>query len=128
MKLTMKAMALAMLMPLMAACGTVDIDEVSMMEIENWPFAKALHQEYVDLAYAEAAEKDWKDANFFAAKAEEIAMADFELPGPQAVEDRDISEDALPDLTGAYAALNEALDSGRRTKPQAAARAQAMFD
>ena len=128
MKRTMKALALAMLLPLMAACSTVDIDKVSSMEIKNWPFAKALHQEYVDLAYTEAAEKDWKDANFFGAKASDVAMSDFEIPGPQALGDREIPEEALADLTSAYAALNAALDSGRRTKPQAAARAQAMFD
>ena len=116
-------------MPIMAACGTVDIDEVSSMEVDkNWPFAKALHQEYIELARAELAETDWADANYFADKAKSVAMADFELPGPQPVGDRDIPEGAIGDLNSAYLMLNKVLDNGRRKKPQAAARAQAMFD
>ncbi len=128
MKKAIKFLSLGLILPVLAACGTVELEEVGELEIASWPFASALHQEYMDLAYAERDESDWDDSNYFGGKALAIAQADFELPGPQAIEERDIPEAALEELTAAHAALTEALLDGRRTKPQAAARAQAMFD
>ncbi len=122
---------LAAMLPLVGACAAVNLDDVSSMEIDSWPFAKALHQEYIDLAYMEAAENDWDDASYFGAKALAAVDASAEgsaLPAPQPLSERDIPAVALGTLANASDSLEAVIDDGRRNKPQAAARAQAMFD
>jgi len=121
----------AVLLPVLGACAYVDLEEIGNMEVQNWEFAQALHQEYVALAKAEADEQDWDDANYFGNKAiaaVEAANEGATVPEPQAVSERDLPGYTVADLAGARTYLMMALDEGRRTKPQHAARAQAMFD
>jgi len=131
MKLMKKITTLAALLPLVGACSVIDLDEISMMEVQNWEFAQDLHKEYVDLAKAEAAEHDWDDATYFGNKAVAAADAANEgatIPDPQAIADRELPEHMVNEMAGVRTFLMMALEDGRRTKPQHAARAQAMFD
>lgn len=113
--------------PILAACGTVDLNEVKSMTVTSSPFSKALHMEYIDLAFAEADESDWNDANYFGAKALQVANG-MSLPGPQPVGERDIPSEVQAEISSLYKALINRLDYGRSNKPKEAARAQAMFD
>ena len=131
MKQIFKFAIIAAAFPMVAACSVVNLDDVSEMKVQNWPFAEALHKEYIDLAYTEQSETDWADSNYFGQKALDTAKAaeeGNELPGPQALSEREIPADALADLEAANDSLMAGLADGRRTQPAAAARAQAMFD
>lgn len=101
------------------------------MEVQNWEFAQNLHQEYVALAREEAAEEDWDAATYFGNKAVAAADAANEgatIPDPQAIAELDLPNYSVGELASARTFLMMALEDGRRTKPQHAARAQAMFD
>ncbi|NQV45852.1 MAG: hypothetical protein HQ501_13155, partial [Rhodospirillales bacterium] len=119
------------LLPMVGACAYVDLEEIGSMEVQHWEFAQNLHREYVDLAQAEWDEGDYADAELFGNKA--IAAADAAnegstIPDPQEVSEREIPAGDVDVLSNARASLIEQLDNGRRTMPEHAARAQAMFD
>jgi len=131
MKLIKKNTILAALLPLVGACSVIDLDEISMMEVHNWEFAQVLHQEYLDLAREEAAEQDWDAATYFGNKAVAAANAANEgafVPMPQTIAELDLPNYSVNELASARTFLMMALEDGRRTKPQHAARAQVMFD
>ncbi len=131
MRLIKNLALMAVMLPLVAACAVVDIDEVRNMEVKHWEFAQNLHTEYVNLAQAEADETDWEDANFFANKAIDAANAANEgstIPDPQEIAERELPEDQVDTLINARDVLMEGLADGRRKKPGPAAHAQAMFD
>lgn len=131
MKIVKKIAGIVLTLPILGACATYDMDTVGNMEVNDWPFAKSLHGQYMRIAQDEAMEDDWGDAIFFrdkAAIAAEAANEGAALPDPQMAGDRDIPEDAQGDLSAAYDNLMAALDDGRRTKPTTAAIAQTSYD
>lgn len=129
---SIKNFALMMvLLPMIGACAYVDLEEIGGMEVQHWEFAQNLHREYVDLAQAEWDEEDYADAEYFGNKAIAAANAANEgstIPDPQEVSEREISAGDMDVLSNARSSLMEQLDNGRRTMPDHAARAQAMFD
>jgi len=131
MKFIKKFSAIAVLLPMVGACSVIDLDAIGDMQVDNWPFAQGLHTEYLALARAEAEEQDWDDAEYFGNKAIAAAAAANEgatVPDPQEISERELPEDQVDNLAGARDALMENLMDGRRTKPEHAAKAQAMFD
>ncbi len=131
MRSLIKFAAVAVLLPIVSACAVVDLDEIGGMEVQNWEFAQDLHKEYIMLARTEAAEQDYDDTDYFGNKAlgaVEAANEGASVPEPQELSERDLPDDQVDTLMNAREVLMEALMDGRRTKPAAAARAQAMFD
>ncbi len=129
MRLTPKMWAAGAMILALAGCGTPSsIERVAMMDAGEDAFLAHLHAGYVDLASKEAGFYDWVDAAAFRDKAEAVASGILVLPWDPA--DRGIdSEETMALLAGERAALMAELDSGDRAElPEAAARAQAMFD
>jgi len=86
-----------------------------------------LTEKYKELAAAEAAEMDWKDADWFGNRA--LATAGDYAPEPQPLSERDLVQPHLGELTAARNMLLAAFDEGvKESKPDAAATAQAGFD
>ena len=112
----------------LAGCGTPSsIERVAMMDAGEDAFLAHLNAGYVDLARKEAGFYDWIDAANFRDKAEAAAGA-LVLPWDPADWSID-SEETMALLAGERAALMAELDGGDRAElPEAAARAQTMFD
>lgn len=110
----------------LSACAQLYKD--GMMATGSGPaFNDALLAHYQKLAKAEAAEHDWVDADFFGQRA--LMTASGDVPGPQALEERNLAEPHAGMLAEARSALMAALDGGaRESDPEAAAMAQAGFD
>jgi OmpA-OmpF porin, OOP family len=131
MKMIKKLVGIVVTLPVLAACATYDMDTVGNMEVGSWPFAQALHGQYMRIANDEAAEDDWTDALYFRDKALVAVQAANEgasLPAPQMVSERDVPADTVDDLNAAYDSLVAALVDGGRKKPTAAAIAQTSYD
>ena len=112
---------------LSACAGTYDIDAVKNAPSMGNAFQKGLHHQYALLAVMERDESDWADAEFFSSRAQTASMG--KSFGPQNMNARDIPSDKMRALSKARARLMRALDNGgAKVLPQAAARAQAMFD
>ena len=112
---------------LVAACSSIDLDSTRMMQLQGDNFQKALFKEYVELAAAEDKEVDAEDAVYFNDRAKMAAAG--KDTGPQAISERKIPAAAMGDLTAARKALTDALAAGAgKSKPNDAAKAQAMFD
>ena len=110
----------------LAGCAAYDFDAVREMEADKSAFLKALHGEYVRLAAAETAERDWADAVYFNNKARRAALGD-DVP-PQEPSERLLSEEAVEELEAARTRLIDAIDARGEKKPALAARAQGSFD
>ncbi len=113
---------------LLTACaGAYDIDAVKNSKSMGNAFQKGLHKEYSALAVMERDESDWADAEFFNSRAQTASMG--KSFGPQNMNEREIPGDKVRALGKSRARLMRALDNGgAKVLPQAAARAQAMFD
>jgi OOP family OmpA-OmpF porin len=123
-------------MLLVSACGfdqftssfTVerDIERARGMQGPT-PFTEALRAEYVDQAQSEYDQADYADGKYHALKAQAAGSGEVILP--TAMEERDIPEEHVAELSAARGELIAALDSNARERvPQEAARAQVMFD
>lgn len=113
---------------LLTACaGSYDIDGVKNAASKGNAFQQGLHKEYSGLAVMERDEADWTDAEFFNSRAQTASMG--KSFGPQNMNERNIPSNATRALSKSRARLMRALDNGGgKVLPQAAARAQAMFD
>jgi len=91
-------------------------------------FTQALTTEYREFALFEADEMyDWPDAGYFARKG--LAAADGEVVLPEELENWDLPEDRISEMSAARQRLVSLLDAGGRDRaPEIAARAQAKFD
>ena len=129
MRLTPKLWAAGAMMLALAGCGTPSsIERVAMMDTGEDAFLAHLHAGYVDLARKEAGYYDWADAANFRDKAEAAVSGVLVLPWDPASWGID-SEETMALIAGERAALMAELDSGDRVElPEAAARAQTMFD
>lgn len=109
-----------------AACSTTD--EVPVAATGGNAFTRALTQEYNTLSDFEAVRMyDWIDAEHFANKA--VLAGKGELVLPDKIENRDLPERAIAELTDGRDRLLVAFDAGARNRlPNEAADAQANFD
>ncbi|MBL27576.1 MAG: hypothetical protein CMM50_08525 [Rhodospirillaceae bacterium] len=107
--------------------GCVDPAAVRAMASPDDPFARALHRNYLDIADRQAEDGSAFAASFFAYKAREAAKGEFVLP--ERLDDWRLGGDAAATLSLARLRLVSALaEKARRTAPEAAARAQVLFD
>ncbi len=128
--------ALAAAAVVLSACAFDDLAasfsverEIDMASSMQGPtgFTEALRSEYTDRAQIEEAEGDFANAKYFARRAQ--AAGGGEVVEPELVENRTLPAGTAGELTSARAGLVSALNAGGRERaPQAAARAQRVFD
>lgn len=113
---------------LLTGCVGYNMDAINSVEPVGSAFTQALTLEYRELANFEYDEmQDYRDADAYAQKG--LLAAAGEVVQPNMLENWNIPEEFLPELTDARGRLVAALDgSARDTFPVEAANAQAMFD
>jgi OOP family OmpA-OmpF porin len=111
----------------LGACSGLGVQEARQAQPTGGAFETALHGEYLALSEAEYAEYDYEDSDVFAANA--VMAAGGTAPQPDMLENREIPEANVEELSKARNRLVAALDaSGRSKAPTSAAHAQGMFD
>ena len=111
---------------ILAGCG-MRLDAARKTEPPAGPFVRELHQGYLALSQIEYDEADYRDSDVFARRV--MTLSQGGMVDPEAIEARPLPEDKVGELAGARQRLVGALDQTARTKvPDAAARAQTMFD
>jgi len=108
--------------------GVRDIENLRGAEPTGDAFTRQLTAEYRQITLFEADEMmDWRDAGRFARKG--LRAADGEVVPPEAIEDWDLPEAYVGEMTSARAELVGLLDASARTKhPTLAGTAQGRFD
>jgi OmpA-OmpF porin, OOP family len=130
MKLVNKVFAIAAVL-LLAGCGNKSASSVEALnkaQAVGSPFTKQLASEYRDFAnYAQKEASDYADALHFARKG--LAAASGVVVMPETLDDWDLSDSNLVEMTKARNDLIDALEAGgRETAPDKAAIAQTRFD
>ena len=121
------ALCAACVLILGACTSAQDVKEAADAKPTGSTFDKNLHKGYVSLATAELKEGDQGDAKYFSMKAKEAASG--KAVAPDDFEIRSIGGPAGKNLKDARVRLVSALGSPKAMeKPQAAAKAQTMFD
>ncbi|WP_119462657.1 OmpA family protein [Rhodospirillaceae bacterium SYSU D60014] len=112
---------------LLAGCAS-PTDEIRGMQPTGVSFTEALATEYRDFALFETDQMyDFGDGRYFAQKG--LAAADGEVVLPESLENWDLPDSAIGDLSAGRTRLVQLLDAnGRTTAPGLAAHAQARFD
>ena len=125
---TLKPHVLALMLGLLAAACSFDIEEARNLSIEGGDFNHELAREYREIALYEADEMyDWPDAALFSRKA--ILASTGQITAPEHIGDWNISEDTEAALSEARSLLVDSLEAGFRDQiPAQAAIAQASFD
>jgi len=120
--------ASALMLGLLVAACSFDIEEARNLSIEGDDFSNELAREYRDIALYEADEMyDWPDAALFSRKA--ILASTGQNPAPENISDWNISKNAETAFSGARSLLIDSLEAGFGDQmPVQAARAQASFD
>jgi OmpA-OmpF porin, OOP family len=112
---------------LLTACQGMETQRAEKVTPTGGQFEQALYGEYLDLSKWEWAQGDYRDADYFARRAQTAAGGQTVLPEMPA--NRRLPSDAVPDITSARARLTNQLSGGAAQKvPAPAARAQAMLD
>jgi len=112
---------------LTTACASYDLEMVKGMPVSGSTFKDSLHREYLKVAYEEDHEDDWKDADYFAAKAT-MAAKGMDV-APQEIGERTIPDANRKELSFARSDLMNALAQMDKVgNLPALARAQAQFD
>ena len=125
---TLKFHISALVLSLLVAACSFDIEEARNISVEGGDFNHELAREYRDIALYEADEMyDWPDAALFSRKA--ILASTGQITAPENIDDWNISEDAEADFSEARTLLVDSLEAGFRDQiPAQAASAQASFD
>jgi OOP family OmpA-OmpF porin len=113
----------------LAGCTTgFNIQSLKDAQPSGDPFNRELVRQYQDITEFEADDMyDWRDADYFARKG--LKAQNGETVLPERLEDWNIPEAHVDELSDARADLMAALNNTARTKaPTAAARAQGRFD
>ena len=112
---------------LLAGCAS-PTDEIRGVQPTGATFTQALATEYRDFALFETDEMyDFGDGRYFARKG--LAAADGEVVLPESLDEWNLPDSAISDLTAGRSRLVQLLDAnGRTTAPELAAHAQARFD
>ncbi len=111
----------------LAACSGLQLDRAQGITPQGSAFDTALYGGYVELSKAEFAEGDFSDSDFFALRA--IQSGTGGGVGPQEIGGRRLPDAMVPELASVRRQLAAVLvDSATQKAPEAAARAQVMFD
>ncbi len=122
-----KLMAAALALVAVAGCSNRYLDDAKSAEARGGAFESALARHYLDLAKSERKQGDVDAATTFARRS--TASAEGQLVLPDDFTNRKIASRDRGDLGSARQRLLAALDgNGRTTAPDAAARAQVLFD
>lgn len=122
-----KLMAAALALVAVAGCSNRYLDDAKSAEARGGAFESALASHYLDLARSERKQGDVDAATTFARRS--TASAEGQLVLPDDFTNRKIASRDRGDLGSARQRLIAALDgNGRTTAPDAAARAQVLFD
>ena len=120
-------MAAALALVTVAGCSNSYVDDAKSAEPRGGAFESALARHYLDLAKSERKQGDVDAATTFARRSS--ASAEGQLVLPDDFTNRKIASSDRGDLGNARQRLLAALDgNGRTTAPDAAARAQVLFD
>jgi len=123
---TLAALGLAVTL---GACSTAsNVDTLNQTGAEGSPFTQTLTEEYRQIAAFERDRMyDWNDATYFADKGLRAAKGD--VVEPESLDDWNLPDDKIDELTEARAGLVGALnDNARRDHPKLAGHAQGRFD
>ena len=111
----------------LGACSGFGLQNARGVQPSGNAFETALHSEYMVQAEGEYAEYDYSRSDLFAERA--VASAGGDAPDPVTLDNWDIPEANVEELSNARERLLSALDASGRTKaPGSAAHAQVMFD
>ena len=123
----------ALLVVGLGACTGTVLEKAQNATPSGDEFTQALYKNYMDRAASEYGEGDYKSSDFFASRALEAASGT--APGPQNPTERHLSDDIAPQAAASYERLQAALNGvgdvkgpGRELAPDAAARAQVMYE
>ncbi len=109
----------------LAACSGLQLDRAQDVAPQGTVFDTALYKGYIELSQAEFAEGDYTDSDFFALRA--IQSGSGGGVTPQEVGERRLPDRMIPELAAARRQLAAVLTASQKA-PEAAARAQVMFD
>ncbi|MCU0894572.1 MAG: hypothetical protein MUD06_09655 [Rhodospirillales bacterium] len=127
MRQELKLMAAAVALVAVAGCSNRYLDDAKSAQPRGDAFEAALASHYLDLARSERKQGDVDAATTFARRS--TASAEGQLVLPDDFTNRKIASRYRGDLGSARQRLLAALDgNGRTTAPDAAARAQVLFD
>ena len=111
----------------LGACSGFGLQNARGVQPSGNAFETALHGEYMVQAEGEYAEYDYARSDLFAERA--VASAGGDAPDPVTLDNWDIPEANVEELSNARERLVSALDaSGRSKAPGSAAHAQVMYD
>ncbi len=111
----------------LAACSGLQLDRAQGVTPQGSVFDTALYKGYIELSQAEFTEGDYKDSDFFALRA--IQSGSGGGVGPQEIGGRRLPDSMVSELASARRKLAAVLeDTATQKAPEAAARAQVMFD
>jgi outer membrane protein OmpA-like peptidoglycan-associated protein len=111
----------------LAACSGLQLDRAQGVTPQGSVFDTALYKGYIELSQAEFTEGDYKDSDFFALRA--IQSGSGGGVGPQEIGGRRLPDGMVSELASARRKLAAVLeDTATQKAPEAAARAQVMFD
>ncbi|MDA0228958.1 MAG: OmpA family protein [Proteobacteria bacterium] len=111
----------------LGACSGFGLQNARSVQPTGGAFETALHSEYMVQAEGEYSEFDYERSDIFAERA--VASASGNAPDPLTLDNWDIPEANMDELSKARDRLVSALDASGRTKaPGSAAHAQVMFD
>ncbi len=117
----------AVMVTLVGCTDRWNIDSVQQVSAEATPFQSALQQGYVALAAAERAERDWQDTAYFVDRAKQVASGEDVLP--QAVDERELNQTVIPELSKARDTLLGLREENATLRaPEDFAQAQVMYD
>ena len=127
-RLPLAALALTAFLSSCALISPKDVEAERAGPMPTDPFAASLREGYLELAYDEAAGKDFWDANYFLDKARRAGAN--EAVGPQWISQRYFAPPIEQELARVRRTLLELLGSPivRKRAPAESARAQVMFD
>ena len=111
----------------LAACSGFQLDRAQGVTPRGSAFDTALYGGYLELSRVEFAEGDFADSDFFALRA--IQSGTGGGVGPQEIGGRLLPDNMIPEFASARRKLTAVLeDTASQKAPEAAARAQVMFD
>jgi OOP family OmpA-OmpF porin len=110
---------------MLSACG-ITAATLGEPEPRGDPFADALAADYARLTEKETSFYDWRDADWFAVKAESASAGERVMP--EEIEDRDLPEAHVDEARQRREQLMAVLRDDGSEEPQAAALAQTGFD
>jgi len=133
MKSVAKLLLTALMVVGLGACTGTVLEKAQNAMPSGDEFTQALYKNYMDRSASEYGEGDYRSSDFFASRALEAASGT--APAPQNPTERVLPDDVAPQAAASYERLQAALSGvgdvrgpGRELAPDAAARAQVMYE